>query len=189
MPLRQGPAGERRIREPAQRIHRDQWAFDFFPFPSGYKVQCNTIWAMNDFSEENGAMRVIPASNRFADRLQFGEADTVAAEMPAGSLVFYTGSLDHGAGANRSDHVRYGLDLAYALGYLDDVRDPLDALHGRASSARLGDLEQAAKHIGAEIRADIAAPDQRKSPTDAGRHSAERIRQAPSSSANPRSKR
>ena len=40
---------------------------------------------------------------------------------------------------------------AYALGYVDDVRDPLDALRGRASSARLGDLEQAAERIAAEI--------------------------------------
>src|SRR5262245_57415063 len=38
--------------EPAQAVHRDQWAFDFFPFPKGYEVQCNTIWAMTDFTAE-----------------------------------------------------------------------------------------------------------------------------------------
>jgi hypothetical protein len=173
--------------EPAQLIHRDQWAFDFFPFPLGYEVQCNTIWAASDFREENGATRVVPGSHRFADKLQLGEADTLPAEMPAGSLVFYTGSLYHGAGANRSEAVRYGLNLtyalgwlrqeenqylsvppeiartlpdpllrlmgyargAYALGYVDDVRDPLDALRGRASQSRLGDLEQAAERIAA----------------------------------------
>src|SRR6185295_10744057 len=43
--------------EPGQQIHRDQWAFDFFPFPDGYDVQCNTIWAMTDFTEANGATR------------------------------------------------------------------------------------------------------------------------------------
>jgi len=187
--------------EPAQLIHRDQWAFDFFPFPTGYEVQCNTIWAVNDFTVENGATRVIPGSNRLADKLQFSEADSEPAVMPAGSLVFYTGSLYHGAGANRSDRVRYGLNLtyalgwlrqeenqylsvppeiartlpdsllrligyargAYALGYVDDVRDPLDALRGRASSARLGDLEKAAERIGAEARTGAAAPDPRKS--------------------------
>jgi ectoine hydroxylase-related dioxygenase (phytanoyl-CoA dioxygenase family) len=155
--------------EPAQPVHRDQWAWDFFPFPSGYEVQCNTIWAMNDFTAENGATRVIPGSNKLADKLQFKDSDTVPAEMPAGSVVFYTGSLYHGGGANRSDHVRYGLNLtytlgwlrqeenqylsvphdvartlpdsllklmgytrgSYALGYVDDIRDPLDALRGR----------------------------------------------------------
>lgn len=172
--------------EPGQLIHRDQWAFDFFPFPSGYEVQCNTIWAMTEFSEANGATRVIPGSHRLADKLQFQHADTVPAEMPAGSVVFYTGSLYHGAGANRSDAVRYGLNLtyargwlrqeenqylsvpldvartlpepllkligyargAYALGYVDDVRDPLDALLGRKSEAGdLGALEKAAKKL------------------------------------------
>lgn len=168
--------------EPAQLIHRDQWAFDFFPFPSGYEVQCNTIWAMNDFTEANGATRVIPGSNKLADKLQFQASDTVPAEMPAGSVVFYTGSLYHGAGANQSDHVRYGLNLtyavawlrqeenqylsvppeiartlpdpllrlmgyargAYALGYVDDVRDPLDALRGtNTPGGRLGDVTAA----------------------------------------------
>jgi ectoine hydroxylase-related dioxygenase (phytanoyl-CoA dioxygenase family) len=176
--------------EPAQLVHRDQWAFDFFPFPAGYEVQCNTIWAVNDFTEANGATRVIPGSNQLADKLQFEEKDTLPAEMPAGSLVFYTGSLYHGAGANRSDQVRYGLNLtyalgwlrqeenqylsvppeiartlpepllrligyargAYALGYVDDVRDPLDALFGRRGGARLGDLDQAAERVGADAK-------------------------------------
>ncbi len=166
--------------EPGQQIHRDQWAFDFFPFPSGYEVQCNTIWAMTDFTEANGATRVIPGSNTLEDRREFAYADTEPAEMPAGSVLFYTGSLYHGAGANQSDHVRYGLNItyavswlrqeenqylscpaeiarelpddllrlmgyargAYALGYVDDLRDPLEALRGgTAMGIGLGDLE------------------------------------------------
>src|SRR5215475_15793706 len=83
--------------EPAQMIHRDQWAFDFFPFPTGYEVQCNTIWAMTDFTEENGATRLAPGSHRLEDRLELSQADTVPAEMAAGSVLFYTGSLYHGA--------------------------------------------------------------------------------------------
>ena len=164
-----------------QMIHRDQWAFDFFPFPTGYEVQCNTIWAMTDFTEENGATRLVPGSHRLEGRREFSQTDTVAAEMPAGSVLFYTGSLYHGAGANRSALVRYGLNItyavswlrqeenqylsvpadvarglpdpllrlmgyargAYALGYVDDMRDPLDVLKGTASGVGLGDLATA----------------------------------------------
>src|SRR5262249_25455363 len=104
--------------EPAQQIHRDQWAFDFFPFPNGYEVQCNTIWAMTDFTEANGATRVIPGSHRREDRLQVAQEDPEPAELPAGSLLFYTGSLYHGAGANRSDHVRCGVNITYAVSWL-----------------------------------------------------------------------
>ena len=165
--------------EPMQTIHRDQWAFDFFPFPKGYEVQCNTIWAMTDFTAANGATRVIPGSNHFEDRLQFGESDTDPAEMEQGSVLFYTGSLYHGGGANRSDAVRCGVNItynvgwlrqeenqylavphdiartlpvdllrlmgyargAYALGYVDDLRDPIEVLRPDLAKSGLGDLD------------------------------------------------
>jgi len=164
--------------ETAQMIHRDQWAFDFFPFPKGYEVQCNTIWAMTDFTEANGATRVIPGSHRYDDGGKFGIEDTEPAEMEAGSVLLYTGSLYHGGGPNRSDHTRIGLNLtyvvgflrqeenqylttphdiarelpdpmlrlmgyqrgAYALGYIDDLRDPIEALRGAGSGASFGEL-------------------------------------------------
>lgn len=163
-----------------QPIHRDQWAFDFFPFPAGFEVQCNTIWAMNDFTEANGATRVIPGSNRLEDRLELSPDQSEPAEMPAGSVLLYTGSLYHGGGANRSDEVRYGVNItyalswlrqeenqylavpreiartldddllrvmgyqrgAYALGYVDDLRDPLEVLKGEGHRTDgLGDLD------------------------------------------------
>jgi len=164
--------------EPAQMIHRDQWAFDFFPFPKGYEVQCNTIWALSEFSEKTGATRVIPGSHRYDDGLKFEEKDTIPAEMAAGSVLFYTGAIYHGGGANRSDQTRYGLNItyarswlrqeenqylsvpheiarelpepllrligyqrgAYALGYVDDLRDPLDVLRPGSTNAGLGNL-------------------------------------------------
>ncbi|MBC8363893.1 MAG: phytanoyl-CoA dioxygenase family protein [Actinobacteria bacterium] len=104
--------------QPVQPIHRDQWAFDFFPFPAGYEVQLNTIWALTDFTEENGATRVVPGSNHAEDRLQFTQDDTVAAEMIRGSVLFYTGSVYHGGGANRSAKVRSGVNLTYNLSWL-----------------------------------------------------------------------
>ena len=88
--------------EPAQLVHRDQWAFDFFPFPAGFEVECHTMWAMNDFTEENGATRVIPGSNHWEDKLRPTNDETVPAEMPKGSVLLYLGSLYHGGGANRS---------------------------------------------------------------------------------------
>src|ERR1043165_3729404 len=104
--------------EPAQMIHRDQWAFDFFPFPNGYEVQCNTIWAMTDFTEENGATRVIPGSHRLADKLRFKHEDSIAAEMSKGSVLLYSGSVYHGGGANRSDAVRMGINITYNVAWL-----------------------------------------------------------------------
>jgi len=169
--------------EPAQAIHRDQWAFDFFPFPRGYEVQCNTIWAMSDFTAENGATRVVPGSNRLDDGLAFKEADTVPAEMTKGSVLIYTGAVYHGGGANRSSGTRYGVNItynrswlrqeenqylavpldvartlpedllrligyargAYALGYVDDLRDPIEVVRPDATATGFGDLSSAAQ--------------------------------------------
>lgn len=166
--------------EPAQTIHRDQWAFDFFPFPRGYDVQCNTLWAMTDFTEENGATRVIPGSNLFDDKLKFQTEDTVAAEMRKGSVLLYSGSVYHGGGANRSSATRIGLNItynvswlrqeenqylsvplevartlpvellkligyrrgAYALGYVDDLRDPIEVVRPDLKKLGLGDLQE-----------------------------------------------
>jgi len=165
--------------QPAQPIHRDQWAFDFFPFPKDYEVQCNTIWAMTDFTEINGATRVIPGSNHYEDKMQFKESDSVAAEMSKGSVLFYTGAIYHGGGANRSDETRAGINItynvswlrqeenqylsvpleiartlpvellrlmgysrgAYALGYVDDLRDPIEVVRPDIENKGLGNLE------------------------------------------------
>jgi hypothetical protein len=104
--------------ETAQALHRDQWAFDFFPFPTGFDVQCNTLWALTDFTEENGATRVIPGSNTWADGLHPAVDQTVAAEMPKGSCLLYSGSVYHGGGANRSVNSRAAANITYALGWL-----------------------------------------------------------------------
>jgi hypothetical protein len=104
--------------EPAQTIHRDQWAFDFFPFPKDYEVQCNTLWAMTDFTEQNGATRVIPGSNHLEDKLRFKEEDSVPAEMTKGSVLLYTGAVYHAGGANRSDATRVGINITYNVSWL-----------------------------------------------------------------------
>lgn len=179
--------------EAAQMIHRDQWAFDFFPFPKDYEVQCNTIWAMTDFTEENGATRVIPGSNHFEDKLQFTQADTVPAEMKKGSVLLYNGSIYHGGGANRSNAARIGVNItynlswlrqeenqylsvpleiartlpvdllkligyrrgAYALGYVDDLRDPIEVVRPDLRRIGLGDFADARAHLpdpGSQLR-------------------------------------
>ena len=165
--------------EPAQPIHRDQWAFDFFPFPSDHHVQCNTIWALTDFTEENGATRLIPRSQELPDSFDHTIDETVPAEMSVGSCLFYTGKVFHGGGANTSDEVRIAGNItyvvgwlrqeenqylsvprevaetldddllrlmgyrvgAYALGYIDDVRDPIEAIRGGSGAMSFGDLD------------------------------------------------
>jgi ectoine hydroxylase-related dioxygenase (phytanoyl-CoA dioxygenase family) len=131
------------------------------------------LFAMTEFTDANGATRVIPGSHRWEDRLQPDPAVTVGAAMAKGSVFIYVGSVYHGGGANRTDTRRLGINVgysvgwlrqeenqylacppevartlpedllklmgyqrgAYALGYVDDLRDPLDWLHDRSPAA------------------------------------------------------
>ena len=103
---------------PAQPLHRDQWCFDFFPFPPELDVEVSTIWALDDFTEQNGATRIIPHSLLDPKEATADEHRTCQAVMPKGSVVLYTGRTIHGGGANRSEHVRRALNVDYVLGWL-----------------------------------------------------------------------
>ncbi len=103
--------------ETQQKPHRDQMAFDFYPFPADYHVQCNTMWALTDFTAANGATHIAPGTSSMSDE----DAETVAeiqAEMPRGSVLFYDGKVLHGGGANTSDTVRQGVNITYAVGWV-----------------------------------------------------------------------
>ncbi|MEN2978276.1 phytanoyl-CoA dioxygenase family protein [Tistrella bauzanensis] len=101
----------------AQPIHRDQVAWDFFPFPQDYEVQCNILWALTDYTEEMGATRVVPGSHLLPDK-HYTIEESIAAEMTRGSALFYTGKVYHGAGENRSDKVRQAINITYAVGWV-----------------------------------------------------------------------
>ena len=102
--------------QPAQAIHRDRWAWG--THLKGVEPQFNTIWALTDFTEENGATQVVPGSVDWPDNRKVRSAEVCQAEMSKGSVLLYSGSVFHGGGENRSDHARFGLNLTYALGWL-----------------------------------------------------------------------
>lgn len=100
----------------AQPIHRDRWAWG--PYMQGIEPQLNTIWAVSDFRRENGATQVVPGSITWPDDRRPTADEITWAEMSAGSVLIYTGTVFHGGGANTSDADRIGLNITYTLGWL-----------------------------------------------------------------------
>ena len=103
--------------ETAQKLHRDEMAFDFFDFGPKYHVQCNTMWALTDFTPDNGATWILPGTSGMDDEAARA-VDGAQAEMRRGSVLFYEGKVVHGAGANTSDGVRRGVNITYAVGWV-----------------------------------------------------------------------
>tara|TARA_Y100001970_G_C13841582_1_gene654732 strand:- start:125 stop:637 length:513 start_codon:yes stop_codon:yes gene_type:complete len=102
----------------AQPVHRDQWAWDFFPFPKSWEVEVSTMWALTDFTEENGATRVIPGSHHWEDKLKPTHNETSPAVMKRGSVLLYVGSTYHGGGENKTDARRIGVNVDYSASFL-----------------------------------------------------------------------
>ena len=103
--------------ESPQPIHSDDQLIALpRPHPP---VVCNTMWAITDFSEENGATRLIPGSHLWDTYPEYGKAyDSIPAEMPRGSVLVWNGALWHGGGANRSAERRVGVAMNYCAGFI-----------------------------------------------------------------------
>ncbi|MBV9097094.1 MAG: phytanoyl-CoA dioxygenase family protein [Frankiaceae bacterium] len=102
--------------EKAQFLHMDD---GIYPLPRPHpEVVLNSMWALDDFTAENGATRVVPGSHRWTDRIPVDPDETVTVTMPAGSVLFILGTLWHGGGENRTDRPRLGVLLEYAAGWL-----------------------------------------------------------------------
>ncbi|MDQ1322358.1 MAG: hypothetical protein QG655_3604 [Actinomycetota bacterium] len=96
--------------EQAQMLHTDD---GFYPIPRPRKaLGAATIWAIDDFTADNGATDIVPGSHLWGDRLP-DPAERQPVLMPAGSCVFFLGTLWHGGGANRSAAPRLAVTAQY----------------------------------------------------------------------------
>lgn len=102
--------------ESAQGLHRDDIVYPI-PWPH-QQVVLNTMWALDDFTEDNGATLIVPGSHRTAPSELPHLSEAVTATMPAGSVMFYSGTVWHGGGANRTHERRLGVILEYVASWL-----------------------------------------------------------------------
>lgn len=104
--------------ESEQILHRDRGVWGGY-IPRKIETQLSTVWAITDFTKENGATQVVPGSHKW-DKDRIPREDEIAyAEMKAGSVLLYTGTVLHGGGQNEThNESRTGVFLHYALNWL-----------------------------------------------------------------------
>ena len=103
--------------ETAQPIHADDQLIGLAKPHAA--IICNTMWALTDFTEANGATRIVPGTHRADRSPEYGKHyDSIPAEMKAGSVLVWHGSLWHGGGANRTGERRVGIAMNYCAGFL-----------------------------------------------------------------------
>lgn len=103
--------------ETPQPLHADD---QIIPLPRPHvPLIVNSMWAITDFTDDNGATRIVPGSHTRDQPPQLGKPyQTVPAAMRRGSVMIYNGSLWHGGGANRTDRRRVGIAMNYCAGYI-----------------------------------------------------------------------
>jgi len=102
--------------ESAQPIHADDMVI---PLAKPHlPIVCNSMWALTDFTDANGATRLVPKSHLKPNPDYGGSYETIPAEMKKGSVLIWDGALWHGGGANRTDARRTGIAMNYCAGFI-----------------------------------------------------------------------
>lgn len=102
--------------ERGQAPHRDEEMWPCAKHEVPWLI--NVMWAVDDFTPENGATRLWPESHRDELDRFIDENGSVPGAMPAGSACLFMGSLTHAAGANQTMSGRTGIIVSYCLGWL-----------------------------------------------------------------------
>lgn len=102
--------------ERPQAPHRDE---EMWPCPTqGRHWLLNVMWAVSDFTEDNGATRLWKGSHRGELDRNADPGQSIPGAMKRGSALLFLGSLTHGAGQNLTALPRTEIIVSYCLGWL-----------------------------------------------------------------------
>lgn len=102
--------------EAPQGLHTDD---SFYKLPRPRQpLGAATVWAIDAFTETNGATVVIPGSHKWGDDRTGQRDEAISAVMPQGSVIFFLGTTWHGGGQNRSEGARFAITHQYCEAYM-----------------------------------------------------------------------
>jgi len=107
--------------ETAQTLHADD-ELGAPPRPRA-PASVSVMWALSEFTPENGSTLLVPGSHRWDHEGRPLEGDAIALEMRPGSALIWLGGVFHGGGANASDACRTGISIIYFEPWLRQIEN------------------------------------------------------------------
>lgn len=86
-------------------------------------IGMSAIWALDDFTADNGATEIVPGSHTWDHDRQPLESEAITVTMPAGSVLVFGGNVFHRGGANRSDAARLAITPQYCPPYMRQLEN------------------------------------------------------------------
>jgi ectoine hydroxylase-related dioxygenase (phytanoyl-CoA dioxygenase family) len=103
---------------------------DFPRYLKGYVASINLFFAIDAFTETNGATIVVPGTHQQPERppTSYLEAAKVPVVCPAGSMLVFDSTLWHAAGANVSGRDRLAINHQFTRSFFKQQMDYVRAL-------------------------------------------------------------
>jgi len=105
---------------PGQQLHSDS------RLPGiNYCIVANVLWALDDFTFDNGSTRIVPGSHKIMEFAEDGKDydEEIRVNVKKGSAIIFDANLWHGGGANIDGASRWALTLGYARWFIKPAFD------------------------------------------------------------------
>lgn len=123
---------------PAQQLHLDS----NLPGRGGYPLIIVALFMLEDFTEENGATRIVPGTHKGDGYADDGASykDEIRVTGKKGSVLLFDGSLWHGSSTKLDDSSRWAVILGYGRWFIKpsfDFRENIPAsIYDQLSESR-----------------------------------------------------
>ena len=91
----------------------------------GKEILVSVNIALTEFTQHNGATRVVPGSQLWPQERPAEESEICLATMPKGAALLYSGNVLHSGGENITPDIRVGLYLGYIVSWLRPIENQL----------------------------------------------------------------
>ncbi|VTU13705.1 Phytanoyl-CoA dioxygenase (PhyH) [Variovorax sp. SRS16] len=117
------------VNPPKERYNQGAWHRDlpYQHFVSSTPLAVNALYCIDDFTRENGATFVLPASHKLAALAspEYIRKNAVQIEARAGQIILLDAMVFHSGGFNGSDHERRAINHVFNIPYFkQQIRIP-----------------------------------------------------------------